>query len=257
MQPFVAAAVLARRWEWLLIPMFLLTLSGFLIREPLIILARQRWARHEATPLSETAVRWLAAECVLLIAAVAVLIARLAWEPLCILVAAGALLTGISVWFSVKNWQRSVGLQLVAVPGLASSAIAAALAATGTLPAWCWVLWGLLAIHGIVAVLCVHARLEMRITAARPGRADDPRRAALYATIFQFLSAVPVAIYIAPILVLPILFSTAIHAIELWRLGKPEVVRERLQRVGVRMLGLSIAHSVLAIVALWPMASVR
>ena len=255
-QPFVAAVLLAKRWDWLLLPMFFLVLFGFLLRESLTILARQRWARRSRSPESGMAMRWLAVESGGLLISIALMIQRVRWQPLSVLIAAGFVLTLVSVWFSVKNRQRSVGLQLAAVPGLALSAFAAALASTGKAPAWVWLLWVVLAFHGLISVLSVHARLEMRIASARPGRGEDPRRAAFYATLFQFAAAIPVAIYKGPALALPLVLSTAIHAIELVRLSNAGNIRERLQRVGFRTLSLSLAHTALTLIVLWPLAGV-
>ena len=254
-QPFVAAALLAKHWDWLLVPMFLLVLFGFLLRESLTILARQRWAGHGRTAESSVAMRWLAVEAAGLLICIAITLPRIPWKPLGILIVAGFVLTLVSVWFSVKNRQRSVGLQLVAVPGLALSAFAAVLGSLGEVPTWAWLLWVVLAFHGLISVLSVHARLEMRIATARPGRAGDPRRAAFYATFLQFAAAIPFAIYQGPALALPLVLSSSIHAIELFRLSNAANVRERLQRVGFRMLGLSLAHMAVTVIVLWPLAT--
>jgi hypothetical protein len=200
------------------------------------------------------AIRWLAVESAGLLICIALMIHRVPWKPLSAVIGVGFVLTLVSVWFSVNNRQRSVGLQLVAVPGLGLSAFAAALASTAKVPAWVWLLWVVLALHGLMSVLCVHARLEMRIAAARPDRGKDPRRAAFYATLLQF-TAVPLAIYKGPALALPLLLSTAAQAIELFRLSNAANVREPLQLVGFRMLGLSLAHMVLTVIVVWPLAS--
>ena len=70
----------------------------------------------------------------------------------------------------------------------------------------------------------------------------------------QLLAAVPVVVFGNPLLAVPVFFSGAIHALELMRLSSAENVRERLQRVGFRMLAISLAHMALAILVLWPLA---
>ena len=60
LMPFLCAAVLARRAEWLLLPALGLALLGFILREPLVTLARQRWVWREEKPESVAAARCLA-----------------------------------------------------------------------------------------------------------------------------------------------------------------------------------------------------
>lgn len=48
--------------------------------------------------------------------------------------------------------------------------------------------------------------------------------------------------------------DSTIHAIELVRLSNAANIRERLQRVGFRMLSLSLADTALTLIVLWPLA---
>ncbi len=252
LQPFVAAAILAWRWDAQLIPAFLLVLLGFLIREPLTILARRFWAGHTAAEHTRSATEWLITEIAGILISFGIAVRSLPWKPLCLLIVAGLVLTLVSVWFALKNRQRSISLQIVAVGGLGSSALMGALAATREVPLWAWLLWTIVVLHGVVAVLSVHARLEMRIAAARSTVAD-PRGPATIATILQFISAFPLGLYAGWPLAIPIVFSSAIHGIELGRLASPQNIRERLQRVGFRTLAVSLAHTILTVIVLWPL----
>ena len=60
LQPFVAAAILAGFWHWLLLPTLALVLLGFLLKEPLVVLARQRWVWRSPDQQTPVAWRWLA-----------------------------------------------------------------------------------------------------------------------------------------------------------------------------------------------------
>lgn len=251
LQPFFAAAILAWRWHPQLIPAFLLVLLGFLIREPLTILARRLWAGHAITGHTQAAAKWLIVETAGILISFSIAVRSLSWKPLGVLITLGLILTIISVWFALKNRQRSIGLQAVAVGGLGSSAFMSALAVTHEIPEWAWLLWAILVLHGLVSVLSVHARLKMRIAAAR-STGIDPRGAATSATILQFLSAIPIGFYAGLITAIPIVFSSLIHALELRRLASPQDIRERLQRVGIRMLAVSFAHTLLTVLVLWP-----
>jgi hypothetical protein len=250
LQPFIAAALLAWRWDILLMPAFSLVLLGFLVREPLTILARQRKAGHTWNTQCRTASRWLAVEVASLVLCFAVLAGTLPWFALSLLAGLGFALTIVSVWFAAKNSQRSIALQITAVAGLTSSAFVAALAAERMISTWVWLLWAILTLHGIVSVLCVHARLEMRI-AATHSSGTNSRRVAAYGTALQFFIAFPAALFLGIPVAIPILFSSAIHATDLRHLSSPANLRERLQRVGFRLLGLSLLHMALTVAALW------
>lgn len=251
LQPFVAAAVLAWRWDFQLIPAFFLVLLGFLIREPLVILSRGFWAGHATTGRTQVAVKWLLVEAAGILISLSIALRSLPWKPLGALIVVGTILTVISVWFALENRQRSIGLQVGAVGGLGSSAFMSALAATHEVPPWAWLLWTIFVLHGVVSVLCVHARLEMRVATAR-STGVDPRGPATFATILQFLSAIPIGYYAGFVTAIPIVVSSVIHGIELRRLASLQNIRERLQRVGLRMLAVSLAHTLLTIIVLWP-----
>lgn len=252
LQPFLAAAVLAGRWDWLLIPALALTLAGFLIREPLTVLARRKWAGHRTPEHSPVAMNWLLLEIVASAIAFAILASHIPILPLVLLTVAGLGLTVISVWFALQNKQRSIGLQAVAVAGLGSSALLASLVVTRRIPSWAWIAWGLLSLHGIVSVLCVHARLNMRIAAAHPAGSADPRRPAWVASGIHAIAAVLVICVGQPLLAIPVLFSCAFHWFDLAHLSNASYLRLRLQTVGFRMLAISLTHTLLTIAALWP-----
>ena len=140
---------------------FLLVLTLFLMREPLIIIARQQWVwrdEHEETALAR---RFALALGVLAMLTAAVAIPRIAW-PLALACGAGAAaLMAISILLAVRNRQHSVLFQTIGSVGLASSSLVAALT-SGTIPGWTWLLWGASALHGASAIPLVHARLALR-----------------------------------------------------------------------------------------------
>lgn len=258
LQPFVAAAILAGTWNVALIPAFGFVFAGFLIREPLLIVFRLR--KHGSSHGYAKPLRWFAGEALLAGLSFAALVhSGVPIVTLAALVAFGAAFTGLAVRMAVQNRQRSTFLQLAAVGGLSASAFAAVLALRHEIPPWTWWLWTMVTLHGVASVLCVHARLEARIAAAKGGNAapsPDMLRQAYAATILQGLAAIPAAILTRHWLVaLPFLFSSAAHAWELLRFQQPVALRERLQTVGFRMLGVSIVHTLLAIWALWKLAA--
>ena len=62
LQPFAAGAILANHWTWHMFAALGLVLCGFLLREPLTILARQRFVWRTLNPQTAAAARWCAAE---------------------------------------------------------------------------------------------------------------------------------------------------------------------------------------------------
>jgi len=258
LQPFAAAALLAGPGIGMLLPALLLIVLGFLMREPLLILARQRWLWREPNPQTPRAARWLLAELGGIALCLAALSSRVPLVTLAALSGLALALTLAAVWFALKNRQRSVFLQLLSAAGLGSSALLVASLDTGWIPVWAWQLWGILTLHAAVSILVVRSRLEGiagRKASGSPGArgAGKLSRAALYAVFAQGAAAAmifPVNFALAA----PPFFSAVMHGVERRRLGDPATLGEPLQRVGFRALGVSLIHMGLTVAALWPAA---
>jgi hypothetical protein len=238
LQPFFAGAILAREWNWLLLPALGLVLFGFLLREPLIVLARQRFVWRAYNSQSTVALRWLLAEAAGATLCLALLIAQRPLAAVAALTAAAALLTLLAVWLTIKNKQRSIWLQLLSAAGLGTTALLAILASTGAIPAWAWPLWAVLTLHGASSILTIHARLALKRT---PG--GKPPLTAYTTPLLSVALA-----FVAPA---PMLFSAAANVWELLRLRRPATLMEPLKQVGFRALAVSITHSILAVAAFW------
>lgn len=255
LQPFAAAAILARTWSWLLIPALGAVLAVFVLREALMVLARQKWLWREARPETAAARRSLFVESLVLAACATTLWLGLPGLPLIALGLVAAAMTAIAVYLTLNNRQRSVTLQIASAFGLSSSGLLAALAATGELRPWVWMLWLVLALHSLAGIYVVHARLDAMMAARNPDRlpaqAARMRITAKTVQVVQLLAAVPVALLLPRRLIWPMLFSSTVNLIELDRLREPRGLREPLRRVGFRTLGLSILHSALSVVVLW------
>lgn len=245
-QPFVFAAILARRWEWLLLAALGLVLAGFVMREPLIVLARQRWVWRERKPESAIAVRHLTWEIPLAAGLWIVLARRVPMLPLAALTGVALGVTMAAVWLTVRNHQRSIALQLISSAGLCSTSLLAALVALGGIPGWAWWLWALLAAHAAGAVLVVRARLE-----ARAGSGSSIRRKALWFQATAGAVAAAVAVAGRPLAAAALAFSVLVSLWELARLRRAEALTEPLKQVGWRTLSASVLQGVLAVAALW------
>lgn len=249
--PFVAAALLGGRWDPLLIPAFLLALVGFLIREPLTMLARWMWAGHRWSAPMRSALRWLLLEAVVLSICYGFLVARAPQIPLLILVLIAVAFTALSVWFSLRNRQRAIGLQLAAVAGLGSSAFLAVLATGQNIPNWTWWLWALFTVHGAVAVICVHARLQLRIADSRGLEMRMPWMQLAALALQASLMVCFVVLSGLYVLLTPVLFSLVVNGAEVLRLQRRSELRTPLPRVGFRMLAQSIGHAIALVCVLW------
>jgi len=251
LQPFVAAVVLTQFWTWLFLPTLSLVVLGFALKEPLVVLARQRWVWRNRNPQTAVAARWLLAELTGIVICLAFLLGQAPFAPFAALVGAALLLTLVAVWFTVKNKQRSVFLQLLSTAGLSSSALLVVLLATRALPIWAWLLWTILTLHASASILVVRARLRLK-TAGRSNPLDRPRQSAFVAQLLQLLVAGSLLIvHSSPALSLPLLFSALWNSVQLYRLGNPRTLEEPLRRVGFRALTGSITHAVLVIAVFW------
>jgi hypothetical protein len=97
-----------------------------------------------------------------------------------------------------------------------------------------------LSLHGVAAILVVHARLERRICA----RSGSPLSSLGKQYAYQF-AQIPAAAALGafhPALALPPIFTVAAHILELRRLSSGDALGEPLTRVGLRTLAMAILH---------------
>lgn len=258
--PFLAAAVLCRTWNLDLSISLLTLLTAFIVREPLTVLARQRWVWRDVRPESALARQALAWEVPLLTACGIFLWLRLPRLPLLGLAAMGLVMTAVAIWMTLKNRQRSSILQIASAFGLSSTALLAALAGVHSIPPWAWVLWLVMSLYSFVGILVVHVRLDLRVR--REGDTRQPRSAWIaYATVALMVVLGVVTGTISRYqgweitgFVMSFLIGVGLIAsgIELYRLTKPDAAQERLQQVGWRMMRASVFYAAFVVYVLWP-----
>jgi len=250
--PFFAAAILLKRVYWPELVALLAIACAFAIKDPLVVLARQRLVWKQEHAETKAAKRTVLIESLLLAACGAVLIAVSGWQPFLLLCLAGGAFTILAVALTVRNRQRSEWFQVASAVALSATSLIACIAAVGRVPAWCWLLWLLCSLQAAAGIFVVHARLDARI-AARTGQADTSpnRRAALVCQIILILAGVAFTIlarrWIAGALILAAIF----YGVELRRQKYTESLRTPLRRVGLEALGLSVAYALLLIAGLW------
>src|SRR5262245_4576429 len=149
--PFLGSLVVFRRIEWPVAPALACVLLVFLIREPLLVLARQVWVWRSERPVVAPARRWLIGEGMRLAASGALLLyARPGWDVVA-LGSGAALLTALAVYMTIHNRQRAAWFQATSAAGLSSSCLVACLAVEGRIPAWGWWWWVLHGAHFLTA----------------------------------------------------------------------------------------------------------
>jgi len=250
--PFFSAVILSREWRWTEGPALVGAVATFAAKDPLVVLARQRWIWKQHRPETEAAKTWLLGT-VLVLAACGLMLAA-TW-PIWTLVLAGtgaAAFSGLAVMVSVKNRQRSTLFQIGSALALSSTSLAACLSATGAIQPWCWSLWALSAMQATAGILVVHARLDARIALRKPAPEEGTwRRPALVAAFAMILSSV-VAACARQTWIAAALGLAGIGCLyDLRRQKEPAWLQLPLKQVGLQALALSIAYALMIVAGLW------
>jgi len=251
LQPFIGALLVYtwldwRRLNWTLIPALAAVVLVFLVREPLIVVARQRWVWRTPHAETEQARRFLAWELPLLAAAGGALAFVWSFRILAILGGAAAALTALAVFMTIRNRQRAIWFQALSAAGLGSSALAVCFAIDGSIPTWGWWFWGLHAAHFLAAILVVHARLEARIAARRNTAFSIPRDTMALQIVWLAAGIGLVAMNL-PLYGAAAILSGAAHVLSLRTLNTPEAVAMPMKTVGLRAMALSIVFTLLIV----------
>jgi hypothetical protein len=248
--PLVSAVVVAGRWRWSLLAAAGAALAMFLLREPLLVMVRQRYVWRDVKPETAAARRSLLVFGAILAASGAWLAAN---APLAWLVGLGlaaAALTAAAIYGALHNLQRSPLLQIAGAVGLTAAAFLPYLA-VGRFPDEALaLLMSAHVIHGAGSVLVVHARLEAG-RALKTGSDVHARHvAAAFWLVLHATAAAALAFTGRPWLGVILAIPLAMHAADLARLKDPGFLRTPLRRVGFRELGLSAVFSALVVAAL-------
>jgi len=246
LQPFLGALIVMHKFSWTIAPALASVVLVFLIREPLITLARQKWTWRTTHPETPQARRYVAIELALLAASGAALLLVWPWWILAILGASAATLIAIAVLVTIRNRQRAVWFQALSAAGLGSSALAACLAVSGSVPLWGWWFWALHAAHFLAAILVVHARLDARV-AARKNIAAPSGRAAFWAQIAFAAAGLALIATRHAWYGSAAIFSAAVHLFDLRTLSTPQALAMPMKTVGVRAMSFSIAFTLLVV----------
>lgn len=250
--PFFAAAILLRRIYWTELLALAAIACAFAIKDPLVVLARQRFIWTQRHSETKGAARLALMESLVLAMSGVTLLLLRDWRPFLPLFLAAASFTALAVTLTVRNRQRSAWFQTATAAALTATSLMACLAAQGSVPGWCWLLWALSAMQAAAGIFVVHARLDSRI-ASRKGQPPPStnRRAAfvcqglLIAGAIYFTAAGRWWIGAA------LIVAASGYMLELLRQRTPASLQLPLRRVGLQALGLSIVYTLMVIAGLW------
>lgn len=250
--PIVCVAVLSRAWRWAELATLTAAFAALAAKEPMVVLARQRFVWKQWHSETSAAIRWLTAWTVLL--TVSGLDLLFAW-PFTAAASLGlgvAAFSALAIAINVNNRQRSTLFQIASAFALTSSSLATSLSATGTIAPWCWWLWLLLAMQATAGILVVHARLDARIalrSTAIPR--ENYRRAAQICLAALACAAVIAIVFRRGFVALALLAAIAGYAYDLHRQRYAEDLQLPLKAVGQQALALSSLYAILLIIGLW------
>lgn len=250
--PFGSAAILARQWRWEEVAALLAAACIFAAKDPLVVLARQRWVWKQRRPESRAAKRWLIGEGILLAACGPVLAATWPWWTLAAFGAGTLAFSALAVMVSVRNRQRSALFQIASACALTATSLACCLSATGAIQEWCWWLWALCALQATAGILVVHARLEARIAARKQGAQRAVYRVpAVRSCAALMIGSVAAGIGRQPWIAAALLMAAAGYLYELRRQREAASLQMPLTRLGLQAMSVSIAYAALVVAGLW------
>ena len=250
--PFLSAAILLRQASWQEAAALIAAVCALVIKNPLVVIARQRFVWKNEHPETRPAIRAAAIESILLVACGAALLLTRDWRPFAVLIGGATLFTALAIFVTVRNKQRAEWFQVASAVALTSSAITACLAVRNQVPQWAWWLWFLSALQATAGIFVVHARLDARIAARKK---EIPPNGARRATQFCIIALLLTACYFSAISNWPITAALAIAAagyqFDLKRQSRPDQLNLPLSSVGRQALTLAIVYAVLLIAGLW------
>jgi len=250
--PIVCAAILSRGWRWSELATLTAAFAALAAKDPMVILARQRFVWKQWHDETSAAIRWLSGWTILL--AISGIVLLFAW-PFTATVSLGlgvGVFSALAIAINVKNRQRSTLFQIVSAVALTSSSLATSLSANGTIAPWCWGLWLLLALQATAGILVVHARLDARIAlrSTAPGRENYRRAAQVSLLALVFAAAGAIAVH-RSIIAIALVIAAIGYAYDLNRQRNAESLQLPLKSVGQQALALSSIYAILLIIGLW------
>jgi hypothetical protein len=250
--PFFAAAILLRQVYWPELVALLAVACAFAIKDPLVVVARQRFVWKQEHTETKSAKRWAMVQSLPLLGCGITLMLVRDWRPFIPLFLGAGAFTVLAVILNVRNRQRSEWFQVASAVALSATSLAACLSAKGFIPGWCWLLWLLCSLQAAAGIFVVHARLDARVAARKRQAADNlNRRAAVLSQVVLILAAVVFALLARFWIAAALLLAAICYLADLKRQKDPQSLQIPLKRIGLQALALSIAYALVIIAGLW------
>ena len=250
--PFFAAAILLRRLYWPEVVALLAMACAFAIKDPLVVIARQRFVWKQEHAETKAARRSVLIETLLLAASGGVLLLVRDWRPFLPLFFGAGAFTVLAVTLNVRNRQRSEWFQVASAVALTATSLLACLSAEGVIPGWCWLLWLLCALQAAAGIFVVHARLDARIAARKGQNAPaENRRAAFLCQAVLMGASIYFAFAGRAWISAALMFAAIAYLADLQRQKRASSLQTPLKNVGLQALGLSITYALMVVAGLW------
>lgn len=250
--PFLSAVILLRQVSWPELVALGAIVCALALKDPLVVIARQRLVWKQEHPETTAARHFAAMEFLLLGACGLALVAARGWRPFLPLFLGAGAFTILAVMMNVRNRQRSEWFQVASAVALTSTCLVASLSVQGFIADWCWRLWLLCAVQATAGIFVVHARLDAMV-AARKGQAagGGSRRAAFLSQGVLILGAAFFAFSARPWIAAALLMAAAGYLMELRRQRQALSPPMPLKRVGQQALALSTLYALMIVAGLW------
>ncbi len=250
--PVVCVAILAREWHWSEIAVVTAAFAALAAKDPMVVLARQRFVWKQRHPETALAAKWFAGWFAILLLSALVLLSTWQVTDFLILGLGVGIFSTLAIVVNVKNRQRSTLFQIASAVALTSSSLAACLSATGRITLWCIGLWFLMAIQATAGILVVHSRLDARVATRGTKPASVQFRHAAGVALGVLLSASVVATILRRgWIALALLLVVVGYANDLRRQRDFAALQTPLKTIGQRALALSSVFSGLLILGFW------
>jgi hypothetical protein len=250
--PIICVAILARQWHWSELATLTAAFAALAAKDPMVVLARQRFVWRQRHPETAAAAQWLTGWIVILL--LSGLVLAFNW-PLKGIVALGlgvCIFSMLAIAINVKNRQRSTLFQIASAAALTSSSLATSLSATGAIAPWCWWLWLLMAMQATAGILVVHTRLDVRIASRGTAQASKHLRSAAQVSLSALAcAAVTAALLGHGWIALALLVVVMGYWYDLRGQQDPAALQTPLKTVGQRALALSSLFAALLIIGFW------
>jgi len=250
--PMGCVAVLVREWRWSELATLTAAFAALAAKDPMVVLARQRFVWKDPHPESSGAAWCFAGWIGILVLSGLVLVATWPLTAIAVMGVGVLIFSALAVIVNVKNHQRSTVFQIASAVALTSSSLAISLSATGAIASWCWWLWLLMALQATTGILVVHARLDARIASRGTAPASKQFRRAAQGSLIALACAAATAVVIGRgWIALALLLVVVGYWYDLRSQRDPVALQTPLRAVGQRALALSSLFAALLIFGFW------